>query len=314
MMTAIAAITVAATVPASSQNGFPLTITDAAGVEHTFETPPNLGCIWSGCTEILADLNVPLYAGGSEEGIFFAPAGPPTHSIEDEDNPEHWIAVETDVIFTRVPFGTWSDQLREFIPIFHLHHPSYGESSQTGYQAYIENLRLVGQLTGENEAAEAAIARFDNMVANLKELATDETAEIEVAAIWASDESDEYWSIGTVNPFCVLIVEIGIGKCTPNEDIGEIEMNAEAFLKLDPEWILYMNGGSENRDDPVWKRLSAVQNGQVVDAGDRIYCCSTRGFIHAMQEYAHFVIDETIPAPGKLDDFDPTQSPLVTSN
>lgn len=314
ILTAAMSAAIALAIPASAQDGFPVTFTDAAGVEHTFETAPKIGCLWSGCTELFADLNVQPYAAWEGDSVFEFPAGPAMHVVEDDSNPELWAAVDIDVIITRVPFHTWSEQLADVASIVHLHHPSYGESSQTGYGAYVENLKIFGQLTGENDAAEAAIARFDAMVANLKELATDETAKIEVAAIWSSDETNEYWSIGTVNPFCVLIAEIGIGKCAPNEDIGEVEMNAEAFLALDPEWILYMNGGSENRDDPVWNRLSAVQNGQVIDAGDRVYCCSTRGLIHAFQQYTHFVIDETVPAPGNLDDFDPTQSPLVASN
>lgn len=212
-----------------------------------------------------------------------------------------------------VPFGTWVEQLVDVASIVHLHHPSYGKSSQTGYQAYIENLKVFGQLTGETDAADAAIERFDNMVANLKAKATAETATTKVAVIWGGDDTEVYYTVGTVNPFCVLIDEIGVGKCAADEAVGEIEMNAEAFLKLDPDWIVYMNGGSENRDDPIWERLSAVKNGQVIDAGDRFYCCSTRGLIHALQDYTHYVIDASVPAPGKLEDFDPTKSPLVVA-
>lgn len=299
---------------ASAADGFPITFTDAAGVEHKFDAPVKIGCVWSGCYEILADLGVKVHAAsGIDASNFYHPLGLPTISVEDDGNPEHWAAAEVDVIITRAPYLTWSKQLVDVASIVHMHHPSYAETDQKGYQSYIKNLELMGMMTGKTAEAKVAIERFENMKKNLKKLATAETAKINVAVIWGGDDSEVYWSIGSVNPFCDLIKEIGIGNCAPDQAIGEVEQNAEAFLKVDPDWIVYMGGGSEQRDDPIWKRLSAVKNGQVINAANRFYCCSTRGLIHALQDYTHYILDETVPAPGKLDDFDPTQSPLVAA-
>lgn len=302
---------------ALAQDGFPLTITDAAGIEHMFETPPKIGCAWTGCTEMMADLGLQFQASTSrgEGDIFNFPVGNPVHQIADWGNPEYWAAAEVDVIFIRVPFGEDAELFSTAAPAFHLHHPSYGESSQTGYGAYIENLRIFGQITGETERADAAIIRFETMVTNLKAMATDETRANTVAMIRGGEGRDNYTGFGATNPFCVLIAEIGFGQCVPGTDVApEYELNAEAFLELDPDWIVYMGGGHASRTGPIWDRLSAVQNDHVIDTSDRAYCCSTRGLIHALQDYTHFIVDSSVPAAGNLEDFDPTLSPLVQSN
>lgn len=291
-------------------DGFPLTITDAAGIEHKFETSPKIGCRWSGCTEMMADLGLQVHAASwFEPSQFGFPVGAPANLVEDWKNIEQWVATDVDVLLARVPNGKWSKYFEDVAPVFHLHHPSYGESNQTGYEAYIKNLELLGQLTGETAKADAALQRFNNMVANLKLLATDETRKNTVAII---RNGEGYRGFGDTNPFCVLIAEIGFGTCVPGKEApAEYEFNPEAFLKLDPNWIVYMEGGYEDRNDPIWNRLSAVKNGQVFDSSDRFYCCSTYGLIPAMQDFTHYVVDDSVPLVGDINDFDPTKSPLA---
>jgi len=165
-------VTTDAPTMASASEAFPLTITDAAGQEFTFDAPPKIGCDWYGCYEAMADLGIPLYAGAMapEETttVFYSPAGAPTHLIADSDNPESWAAAEIDLYMTRVPADASQDPIKAVAPIFYLHHPSYGDSTQTGYQAYVENLRILGQLTGQPSAATAAIGRFETVLTTLR--------------------------------------------------------------------------------------------------------------------------------------------------
>lgn len=295
---------------------FPLQLTDATSQQVTFASPPKIGCIWYGCMEALADLGVPVYAAAMSQedttSVFLSPAGPPTHLIADESNPELWTAAGVDTLITRVPPSPDDDALKQAAPFFYLHHPSYGESSQTGYQAYIEDLRLMGQLTDKPEAAAQAVARFDTALQTLRGLATPETKNISVAVLF---QGDGYQMVGPGNPFCVVLADVGLGRCV-GEGGAYQEISAEAFLGINPDWIIYQSGDASYKDrkDPVWPQLKAVTAGQVYDAqGNRYYCCSLRGLIHALQEYVHYVLPEAgIPAPGKLDIFDPTKSPLVT--
>lgn len=294
---------------------FPLTITDAAGQEFTFDAPPRIGCWWAGCTEILADLGVAAHASRYTDelanAVFNFPAGAPLHNIADTSNPEDWAAAEVDIVIMRVPVAPEHEAYKLATPVFYLHHPSYGESAQNGYAAFLENLRLVGQLTGKPEAAEAAIARFNTALDTLRTLSTPEIATQTVAVLF---QGDGYRMIGPGNPFCVALAEAQLGTCI-GEGAASYEVNAEEFLGLDPDWIVYQTGDASHQDrtDPIWAELSAVKAGQVYDAtNNRYYCCSTRGLILALQDYASYVLpDGTVPATGPQDDFDPTQSPLV---
>ncbi|MBL1421616.1 MAG: ABC transporter substrate-binding protein [Alphaproteobacteria bacterium] len=294
-------------------DGFPVTVTDAAGIEHTFNQPPKIGCDWYGCIEIMADFDLQIQASedSGAQNVFYTPAGLPKYIIEDYTNPEHWANAEVEVIMTRVPVSDEMQALTIAAPVFYLHHPSYGESDQSGFQAYIKNIELIGQLTGEVEKAAAAKARFNAVISNLKARATDETRNQKIAILFGRD--DTFRGIGKGNPFCALIAEIGLGECVI-EGSKNAEVNAEEFLKLDPDWIAYSGGEKSYKDrkDPVWGRLNAVKNNQVFDtAGNRYYCCSTRGLIHALQDFSHYTLDNDIRLPGKLEDFDPTKSPLV---
>ena len=294
---------------------FPLTITDAVGQEFTFDAPPKLGCWWAGCTEMLADLGVVAHAAAYDEemsqSLFLYPDGVPAANIVDTANPELWAAAEVELLLLRVPDDPARDPLKAAAPIFYLHHPSYGESSQNGYQAYVENLHILGQLTGRPAEAEAAIARFMTAMDNLRSLSTAETAAQTVAVLF---QGEEYRMIGPGNPFCVALAEVGLGQCV-GEGNASYELNAEEFLNLDPDWLVYQlgDGSYADRTDPVWSQLTAVKEGRVYDAKNhRYYCCSLRGLILALQEFAHYTLpDAHIPDPGPWLDFDPRQSPLV---
>lgn len=304
----------------SQERLFPLTIVDAAGQEFTFDESVKIGCLWYGCHEGMADMEIPAHGSGLPEAdaekIFYSPAGPPVHLVADTGNPELWAATEVDLILTRVPIDPSHDALGAAAPVFYLHHPSYGESSQTGYQAYIENARLLGALTGRPDAAQAAIVRFERTLDRLRTLATPETAELRIAVMFSGDG---YRVTSPGNPFCAVLEEVGLGQCVGEGD-ATWELNAEEFLNLDPDWIVYQSGPQgvsfTERTDPVWSQLTAVQEGRVFDAlGNRYYCCSMRGLIHALQEYVHYIVPEAgISAPGLHVEFDPTQSPLVQAD
>ncbi len=299
---------------------FPLTITDALGQEFTFETQPKLACDWYGCYETMADLGVVLHAAAMKlamtEQPFYSPVGPPDHLIEDLSNPELWAATEMDVFLSRVPDDPYYDVFRQMVPVFFLHHPSYGVSSETGYQAYIANARLLGQLSGQPEAAEAAIAQFETMLANLRALSTQELAAQTVGILWSEEV---YSGLATNNPFCVLLADVGLGRCMGESTGRFVEYNAEEVLALNPDLIIYMlEGGPSHteRTDPVWGELTAVKEGRVYDViGTRYTCCSMRGLIHSFQEYVSHVLPEAgIPAPGPVETFDPSQSPLIQAD
>lgn len=299
---------------------FPVTVVDALGQEFTFDAPPKIGCGWLGCEEILADLGVVPHASYwiQHESTFLTPQGLPAHRIEDMANPEGWAEAEIDLLVKRGPAVPNDEALTAAAPIFYLHFPSADAEATAGIDAYYENTRLLGQLTGRSADAEATLARFDTLVEQLRALATPETCELTVAVLFGDPAT--YRAIGDANPFCTVLADVGLGQCIVSPWWEEI--NAEAFLSYDPDWIAYMDLGWStlvtgeeadvaDRVDPIWPQLTAVKEDRVYkSATQRFDCCSTRMLTHALQDYvSHILPDAGIPNPGPLADFDPAQSP-----
>ncbi len=164
------------------------------------------------------------------------------------------------------------------------------------------------------EKAQRAIKRFDQVVANLQSIAPQGASEFRVVSQYSTDDQS-YWIGIDSNPLCDVLETYGLGKC-----VGGMEnaVNAESFLNLDPQWIMYANGtndlgskGWELRDDPVWNRLSAVRNGRVFNTSYGTFCCSLRALEHVLLDYAHYIFDQGIPPAGPIYDFNPNESPLL---
>ncbi len=292
------------------------TVVDAAGIQHTFSTPPKIACVWYGCIESMAEMGlVPNAVSVGEPNIssvFYFPQGLPEHVIVDNANIEDWAKTGVDLVITRLPVTPEWRRFSEHIPIFYLHHPGYDTSDRTGFDAYLENNRLLASLAGQVELATAANNRFLQVIDNIKQLSTSEIKRQSVAIIGSTRSYDP---LGAKTPFCAALKAAQAGACFSEGGVDQ-ELNSESFLRWDPDWIVYeVDQSYKKRKDPIWKRLSAVRNGNIYNAkGNRYYCCSTRGLIHALQEFSHYGVSKQIPLPGDLTSFDPSKSPLVMNN
>lgn len=316
---AAATTTIAPRSSATPAAAFPLEIADSTGKVFKFDRAPKIGCWWAGCTEIMADLGVSPQATSLTPDLFtkpfWFPAGPPAQRVADLNNPEQWAAAGVDLIITRGPASPNTEALKTAAPVFYLH--GWSTSNLRGVAEFVENTRIMGKLTGQPERAEAAIQRFDQVVAALKKVAPATMASSTIGVIFTGDT---YVAVTPDQPFCDVIAKNGFGKClaiaTPG-GTSSLEINAEEFLKLNPTWIavqgLTGTAGPDSRPDPIWKQLGAVKDGHVYAAGNRYYCCSLRALAHALQEYAAYTFgpQANIPKPGPVADFDPTKSPLL---
>lgn len=281
---------------------FPLTVTDAAGQKLTFDKPvTNIGCYWAGCDEILADLGVVPAASSNiqnDGGKLVYPNGTPKADITKlggEDNPESWAAAGVDLIVVRGPASASVNAFKSAAKVLYLYAPGFDDATPyKGLDAYRQNLRLLGQVTGHPDAATAAIKRFDSFMAALKSKAPAGAAKTSVALIFQSNDGT-YTLVGPTSPFCVGLVDYGLGTCvsSPSRNATSWQINAEAFLALNPDWVVYMGGESGKstswvkRNDPTWGKLSAVLAKHVYDSPDaREYCCSLRVLAPSYQLYA----------------------------
>ncbi|MEM9562707.1 MAG: ABC transporter substrate-binding protein [Actinomycetota bacterium] len=296
---------------------YPLTISDAYGTEFTFEEPPRIGCGWYGCVEAGAELGVPFAASiiSEEEAAsaFYSRAAPEVF-ISDFLNPEEWAAADVDVVFVSPANIGQPDfePVSQVVPVFALHYDNFVSEQWPGvlggYEAYQENIRLIGTIMDRQAEAEEALARFDAAVENLAQYATPETAEETIGIIGLLG----YASLASGSALCQVLNEAGHGTCVGT---GVAEMlNAEAFLALNPDFVIDTGDPAERDTDPIWPQLAAVQNDNFINfETNRFYCCSTLGLILASQEYVHKRFpDAGMPNPGPNADFDPRTSPLVT--
>jgi ABC-type Fe3+-hydroxamate transport system substrate-binding protein len=312
-------------IPSPETVEYPLELTDAVGETHVFDGPPEKdGCWWFGCVENMADLGLVPYAISSQgtptDSAMFFPAGPPEIDVADTNSVEEWAATEAE-IFIADSFGVGEQQeaFEQIAPVFHLHTPFPADNDAEalrGLEVYQENLRLMGQITGHPAAADAALEQFESFVAALQTKAPAGAADIEISPLWSSNEG-AYFVMPDSEPFCDALATYSLGHCI--DATGQL--NAEAYLEIDPEWIAYIVFGEDSWEkrtpDPVWGELSAVTSGQIYDASpggpSRIFCCSLRGLTHALQEYAHHVWGEAggVPDPGPVADFDPARSGVL---
>jgi ABC-type Fe3+-hydroxamate transport system substrate-binding protein len=290
---------------------FPLTIEDAAGNKHTFKKPAKVGCLWYGCTEDFADLGIAPEAAGvsaSElKSAFLFPVGPPAHRVGDTTSVENWAKTDVDTIVTIVNDNPEFDALEQAAPLFRYHYP-IEPTTVSGIDSLKENLRLLGQITDHADEAEAAVERYDDVIAKIAAAAPPEAADRKIALLYASND-DSYLMPASAHQelLCDGIEEAGLGTCIDSTKTGEI--NAEQFLAEDPDWIVYSGEGQswKERDDSVWKRLTAVKKGQVYDTDNYVVGESLRILEHALQELGNETLppDSGVEDPGPFFDYNP---------
>ncbi len=324
---------------------FPVTITDAAGQKLTFDKPVRkIGCYWSGCDEGLADLGVTPWASSNIQGeadsnnkpstLVYSGGLPKmdTTKLGGEDNPESWAAAGVDLIVTRRPASATMNAFKKVAPVLYLYAPGSAPgtddtSQYHGVAAYEQNLRLLGAITGQTEAASQAIKRFDTFVTKLATKAPTSAATTTVALIFQSNDGTYTLYGGPTLPFCAVLTQYRLGSCADpgGRNAASWQINAEAFLALNPDWIIYMGGQDgastdwRKRSDPTWTKLSAVTNKQVLNDFDaREYCCSLRALAPTLQLYAYTVwggASSGVANPGPVADYryDDKSSPIAGS-
>ncbi|MEM9200268.1 MAG: ABC transporter substrate-binding protein [Actinomycetota bacterium] len=303
----------------SSAVEYPITVVDAIGVEHTIDGPVRLGCVAKICTEILAGLGMAPAASTYREGEpFFYPLGPPEFVVTNNNDIEAWAGAELDFAVFGGPKISFHETVEDVVPLFFLHTAGRTAPDLTGYEAIYESTRAIAQLVDRVAEGEQLIADLETAIATARTFSTPELADRTFVNLFNGEaylleigNADEVGSWA----FCSVILAAELGVCA-EVDIAAQEVSAEAFLELDPD-IVAMQAGAltvETRDDPVWGRISAVQNGLAYDSVNNGYRFSNiRSLIWSLQEYVHFTVpDAGIPHPGLLAEFVPEDSPLVS--
>jgi ABC-type Fe3+-hydroxamate transport system substrate-binding protein len=314
----------------------PVTVVDAAGQSHTFDKPvTRIGCNWVGCMEVLADLGVRVRASETDQiegSKLFFPVGEPEFDLDKlggAENPESWAQTDIELIGDRGPEDPALKALAEVADMFYLYAPGFDtDAKYTGTDAYEENLRLMGKVTGRSAQAEEVITRFQDFVTALKAKAPAGAADITVSPLLATNDGT-YITQPASSAFCVALEQNALGRCATSAkfDASTWEINPEAYLAMNPDWIAYTGSVGyadadatskttwKARHDPVWDKLAAVQQGHVYDTADQMHCCGLRTLEYHLRDYAFHVWGPAsgVPDPGILIDFDPTTAAKLST-
>jgi ABC-type Fe3+-hydroxamate transport system substrate-binding protein len=233
----------------------PPAVRDATGATIKLDrAPQRIVCLWSGCDEILADLEMTPVAtalGAKYEPypIYFGAKAAKVEAIKDFKSVEEVAGWEPDLIVVRAGMEDVRDIMKVVAPVY-LGYDVDAVSDISAQERYERNVRNLGRLVGRGAQADAAVARFRGVVERIKAALPPEAASTRFAIVFAADEK-AYSLAMDGTPFCDLAKRHGLGTCAIKaKGGGEVyaSVSPEAFLDADPEVIAFITyGDSEGR-------------------------------------------------------------------
>jgi iron complex transport system substrate-binding protein len=242
---------------------YPVTFTDATGVEVTFDVEPTkLVSLIPSETEI-------LFALGAGEKVVAVddfsdyPAQvadlPKLGSTYSGVNLEQLIALQPDVIFINATLqSTVAEELRDQgFKVF--------ASNPQSVEDIIERIKEMGVILNQQEEAKAVTNEMTEKLEFVKE----KVSNVEPKLVYA--EYSAGWSFGS-GEFANDLISLAGGQNIFADLTGWFEVSAEEVIKRNPEVILYTSGESgiqeENKEQIIsrdgWEVIEAVQNENVV--------------------------------------------------
>jgi iron complex transport system substrate-binding protein len=261
---------VEATSAPSSVAGFPLIVTDGAGRELRFETPPTrVVALYNNNFGMLATLGVepvgvlvnpemlsdPIYFDGKGEGFTRIKAG-------DVVDAESVAATKPDFIMA------YSEEEAQLLGAIA---PVYLPGDAATVEDLYPELRRIATILDRMPQAEAAIEAFEDRYAAYQQASPNNAGTV----LKLGYQDDETFYISTVDdPICRMLAQIATcawEKATPDEFWG-YETTLEGVLELDPDVIILNNWSSSSRAEmlaalntnPLWNELKAVQAQRVL--------------------------------------------------
>lgn len=284
--------------------GFPLTITDGAGRELTFDVPPTRPVTYyNDSYGMLATLGVmpvaqsvnpemltdPIYFDGQGADI-------PTIPYTDSHDLEAVAAANADLVL--VYSAEEAQALEGIAPAFVTYDPANLDELYAGLREY-------GRLFDRTAKAEAAITAFTDRLSAYQALAP---ADVSVLKLGAMDDGAFY--VSTVDdPICQILNTLARcdwQKATPDEFWG-YETTIEGILALDPDVIMLNNWSNASREEMLagleanllWGELRAVQDGRVlgVEGYENPIASSLPAATKFLDVYMPLLYPDVFPAP-----------------
>lgn len=248
--------------PTPTPSLYPMTVTDMAGREVTVPAEPQrIVSLAPSITEILYALGLGDRVGGVTEYCNYPPEAtekPKVGGFSDV-NMEKLLEVQPDlVIAASIHIAQVVPELEKLgLPVLVV--------DAHDFPGVLESIRLVGKVTGAEEAAEALTAQMQERADKIAQAVQGRPRP---RVYWELDST--FWTAGPGSFIQDLIERAGGENIAANAEAAWVQLSAEAIIAADPEVIFLADhpwGESAEtvKARPGWEKISAVVNGRIVE-------------------------------------------------
>jgi iron complex transport system substrate-binding protein len=229
------------------------------------ETPQRIVSIAPSNTEILFAIGADNQIVGRDEISDYPPEALELSSIGStygELNTEAILALEPDLVLAATITTPEQVQTLEAldIPLFLLANP-------LTFEELFDNLLVVGEITGNQEEAQALVDDLSDRVSTVLEKTTDADA---VSVFYEVDGTDSTapWTTGT-NTFQDVLIGMAGGENVAGDIEGWGQMSLEELVTRDPQVVIFGEGPwvpttvDSLSERAGWTEITAVQEGHV---------------------------------------------------
>ncbi|MFP8954965.1 PGF-CTERM-anchored ABC transporter substrate-binding protein [Natrialbaceae archaeon A-arb3/5] len=265
---------------------YPLERTDARGEQVTIEDEPDeVVALYPGDAQLAFEI-------GAEDRVVGMPIGPFTDSLDAGDRTditeddgvtpvaEEIVALDPDVVIAaNIADEDLVSQLEDAGITVYVH------ETATSIDDVRENVEATGELTGECDGAEDAVAWMDERL-DVVETALEDADE--PLAYYVSD--DEGTTPGTETFQHEILTAAGLENVAERAGIeGWQEISAEVVVAEDPDWIVYPDWTDEPPVAESIEETTAMQEDNVVAVDDNAVSQPAPGIVHVVEHLVETV-------------------------
>lgn len=256
----------------SSEEAYPVTVTDAVGNDVTLETAPaNIVSMMPSNTEILFALGLADEIVGVSDYDDYPEEAQEKEKIGGQEfNVEAIIGLDPDVVFGHESaFGIGEEGYKQIedagIPVFVV-------KNATSFEETYETITTIGQLTGKHDEAEKII---DDMKSKVEEvLAKVEEIEEEKTVFVETSPAPDIYTPGQNTYIQELLDMIG-AKNIADDGEAWFVMDPEEIVNRNPEVIIVMYDFIDTAVEDVYARdgfdtVTAIQEEQVIQVNESL--------------------------------------------
>ena len=270
----------AAPTPASTPTPvlFPLTIVDSNGNEVVFEKPPERIVAYdSAVVEMLFAMDQGHRVVGTHDFLSYPPeaADVPRLGGAFNMNIEAVVAQEPDLVF--IFFDRFLPDLeRAGLKVLYL------KTLNFDFIKVADSIRTWGRITGDPAAAERVATEFEARVAAVKDTMASFDGGLSVF-----QDVGGFWTPGP-DTLVGEVFDLLRLQNIAHDVSGYAQLSPEVIVERDPQLILTADGTSI-LENPAFKDVSAVKNGQVLELGSNPLSIAGPRFVDGIEELARLV-------------------------